>query len=164
MFITVECECGEIFDIDLDEKLYRARGTYDETTMGKMHCPNPDCNKTVYVNANVYAAVALDEDEKNPKVYWDEIELGQQMKYDDYLFEVAFKHVWTLEGEDIVPVATNLLYLRSFGARGNLILEVRESGYMSLFNPSQAKYTTHGPMMWTEEGLKLIKEKEENKK
>ena len=164
MFITVQCECGEIFDIDLDERLYRARGTYDESYMGKEHCPHPDCNKTVYVNANIYAAVALDENENNPKVCWEDIELGQQMKHDGYLFEVALKHVWTLESEGVVPITTNLLYLRSFGARGNLILEVRKSGFMSLFNPSQIKYSTTGPHMWTEEGLRSIKEKEERNK
>ena len=161
MLVTVECECGEQFDIDVEYRVYKAGGAYEESFMGKKHCPNPDCDKTVHIEANVYACVELDEDEVNPRVDWDEVKVGDTMKYDGYCFEVAHKCVWKSQDEGLAESSANLLYLRSFGCRENLILEVRKSGFMSLFENLGIKYTTKGPLMWTEEELKLLMEKED---
>ena len=128
--VKVECECGEQFDIEITDKVYRSRGHYGESKMGKRHCTNPDCDKTVHVNANVYSCVELDEDEKNPRIDWEEIEVGDTISYKEHSYEVALKATRILRDKGLTETEINLVYLRSKLSEINLILEVRESGFL----------------------------------
>jgi len=99
--------------------------------MGQQHCPNPDCDKTVHVNANVYSCVELDEEEKNPNIDWEEVKVGDIISYKESSYEVALKVTRKLRDKELTETEINLLYLRSRWDSINLILEVRESGFLS---------------------------------
>ena len=158
MKVTVECECGEQFEIEISNELYRSRGHYGESKMGKRHCTNPDCDKTVHVNANVYSCVELDEDENNPNIDWEEIEVGDVISYKGYSYEVVLKVTRKLKGKGLftdekIDEKINLLYLRSNELRNNLILEVRESGFLSSIPIGSLKYSA-----LTEEEIDFLRE------
>lgn len=140
--ITVQCECGEQFEIEIIDKVYRSIGHYRESKMGEKHCTNPDCDKTVHVDANVYSCVELDEDENNPNIDWEEIGVGDDISYKGYSYEVALKVTRKLRDKELTETDINLLYMRSRGDGINLILEVRESGFLSLPPDGALKHAT----------------------
>ena len=154
MIMSVECECGEVFEMEVSDETYRSVGHYRDSLMGTMHCPNPDCDKTIYAQANVYSVVEPDEDEQNPNIDWEDVEEGDCITYGGYPFEIALKHVWKLKCEDDTERLANLLFLRSTVLRENLIVEVRESGFLINFKePGVTKEICR----WKEEGIELIK-------
>ena len=157
MIISVECECGEVFEMEVSDETYRSVGHYRDSLMGKLHCPNPDCDKTIYAQANVYSVVEPDEDEQNPNIDWEDVEEGDRITYTGNPFEVALKHVWKSKGEDDREQLANLLFLRSAILEKNLILEVRESGFMSVFKEPGIEESAEEKHMWSEEDIESIK-------
>ena len=157
MIMSVECECGEVFEMEVSDETYRSVGHYRDSLMGTMHCPNPDCDKTIYAQACVYSVVEPDENEQNPNIDWEDIEEGDCITYGGYPFEVALKHIRKIRSEDDTERSANLLFLRSVVLRNNLILEVRESSFMSVFKEPGIEESTEEKHMWTEEDIKLIK-------
>ena len=160
MEIAVQCECGQKFNLPIDDKLYKQKN-YTESFMGKGRCPNQDCNLTVYVNADVHCGIGPDEDLINPKVEWTWIEEGQEIYFNNDLFRVAYKYMWSIQNTEMKDIFTRLLYLHSLAYRGNIIVEVRESGFMTLFNPTKFKKIEKGTDMWTNVELMTIKKKHE---
>jgi len=160
MQIMVQCECGQKFGMLIEDKTYMSKD-YTESFMGSKRCPSPDCNKTVFVNADVHSAVATDEELINPKIDWDFIEEGDEISFNGNLFTVAYKYMWSVQNTQMEDVFTRLLYLRALVYGGNIIVEVRKSGFLSLFIPSDFKETVSGTNMWTEEELPNIKKKHE---
>ena len=140
--IKVECECGEEFEIEVDDRRYRSKGEYDESKMGKKHCPNPDCDKTVHINANVYSCVELDEELNNPNIDWEEIKVGDAVHFKEKDYDVALKVTRKLRDKELTETEINLLYLRSRWDDINLILEVRESGFLSSLHNDVLKHVT----------------------
>ena len=157
MIMSVECECGKVFEMEVSDETYRSVGHYRDSLMGIMHCPNPDCDKTIYAQANVYSVVEPDEDEQNPNIDWEDVEEGCHITYGGHPFEVALKHLWRLKSEGGTKRLANLLFLRSAVLRSNLILEVRESGFMSVFKEPGTEESAEDKHMWTEEDIELIK-------
>ena len=160
MEIAVQCECGQKFGVSIDDKLYKQKN-YTGSFMGKGRCTNPDCNLTVYVNAEVNCGTGPDEDLINPKIDWECIKEGEEIYFENNLYRVAYKYMWSVQNTKLEDVPTRILYLHSFAYRGNIIVEVRESGFMTLFNPSKFKTIEKGTDMWTNVELIAIKKRHE---
>ena len=132
MKIKVQCECGNQFDVEIDNTLYVSGREYNEVKMGKQHCTDPDCDKTVHINASVYSCVEPDEKINNPRIDWEEIKVGDTISYKGGSYEVVLKAARNLKNKELTGEKINLLYLRSELHKNNLVLEVRKSGFLSL--------------------------------
>ena len=63
MTILVECNCGEKFAIDTDDKRHKPNDESSSVFVGSMKCPNPNCELTIYIDAIIMA----DIDEVEPQ-------------------------------------------------------------------------------------------------
>lgn len=160
MEIAVQCECGQKFGLPIDDKLYKQKN-YTESFMGKGRCPNQDCNLTVYANAEVHCGIGPDEDSINPKVEWSWIEEGQKIHFNNHLYTVAYKDMGSVQNAEMREIFTRILYLHSHMYGKNIIVEVRKSGFLSLFDPTNSKNTEEEIDMWTSVELIDLKKKKE---
>lgn len=166
--MRVQCECGTEFEIEIEDKMYRSVGHYTESCMGKKHCPNPDCNKTVHVNANVYSCLELDEDINNPRIDWEDVKIGDTIPFKGNSYDIALKVTRKIKNKKLIeqeidsnhpkfgePIDNkiNILYLRSNGTKNNLMIVVRESGFLSIPPVTSLEYAT-----MTDEEIEFLKE------
>ena len=169
MTISVECECGEKFEVSTDFKRYKPNDESASVFVGSRKCPNPICNRTIYIDAIIMSQIDDDspiittETEdlgRSDLIDWYKVETGDSFYHGGLPFEVAYKMIRD-EG------SKKILVLRSLCHGENVIAEVDNCGAVSFvpwIPPEDNTFcninnpcTISGFETWTEEGLELMK-------
>ncbi|MCK5013343.1 MAG: hypothetical protein KAS66_05960, partial [Candidatus Omnitrophica bacterium] len=57
MTILVECECGEKFEVSTNRNRHKSNNESASVFVGSRKCPNPQCNRTVYIDAIIMTEI-----------------------------------------------------------------------------------------------------------
>ena len=168
MTILVECECGEKFEVSTNLERHKSNNESASVFVGSRKCPNPICNRTIYIDAII--STEIDDDSpiitaqtedvgRSDLIDWDIVKDGDSLYHGGLPFEVAHKFI---RGED----SKRILALRSLCHGENVIAEVDNIGHISFvpwkppedntsFNVNNP-CTNDGFETWTEEGHELM--------
>ena len=152
MTVLVECNCGQKFNIDTD---YNRHKTNDESTtehIGSGKCPNPQCNRTIHIDAIFYTQV--DDEEIPGTVNWDDIRRVDDVYFCGISYSIIFKGIIR---------SKKILYLSSFQKCDHIVVEVDEKSELKQLCSEPDKIIPFGSDLISQEKCKnkwfnLIKE------
>ena len=168
MTVLVECECGEKFEVSTNLKRHKSNNESASVFVGSKKCPNPQCNRTIYIDAII--STEIDDDSpiittkseelgRSDLIDWHKVKGGDSLYHGGLPFEVAHKFI---RGE----ASKKILVLRSLCHEENVIAEVDDCGAISFvpwmppedntFSNINNPCTSSGFETWTEEGLELM--------
>ena len=154
MAMTVTCECGREVDVDFTSENIKLQKKLTNGLIGEQKCPNPDCDKKIFVNAT-FATRCINADAFiNSKVDWYEVKSGTVVYVDKCPYTIALKSIRKIRTPDNVEMSMHLLYLRSRNGYYNVVGEVLKSGAIALVCGREEPFTPSGYESWTEEKLR----------
>jgi len=152
MTILIECKCGMKVEMDFTKTIINRPHEGCDILIGEQKCPHPDCDRTIYVNANITAAHTGKENWVDTKVNWDEAKIGDIIYHDRCPYEIALKSIRYLSPQ----FSTRVLYLRSKSGDWNLVSEVTEDGIILILAGDENPLTPEGYETWEEERVRAI--------
>ena len=158
MTIIAECECGRKVEIDFDKTFINMPHSGYDILIGEQKCSNPDCDRTILVNANITVVHTEGKDYTNSKVNWGETKIGDVVYVDKCPYEVALKAIRRMTTGNFPEVLTlaYVLYLRSKTGDYKVVGEVVKNGSILLMYGKESSLTPAGYEAWTEEELLVI--------
>ena len=154
MPMTVTCECGREVDVDFTTENIKLQKKLTNGLIGEQKCPNPDCDKKIFVNAtfatrcfDAYAFI-------NSKVDWNEVKSGAVVYVDKCPYTIALKSIRKIKTPENLEISMHLLYLRSRSGEYNVVGEVLKSGAIALVYGREEPLTPAGYESWSEEKLR----------
>ncbi|MCK5014421.1 MAG: hypothetical protein KAS66_11435 [Candidatus Omnitrophica bacterium] len=135
------------------------------TPIAGKKCPNPQCDKTVYVEMNVSLGMTNSQFIQNTEVEWYKNKIGDKIYYRNFIYEIAFKEVRTSNDSSINKVPTLVLYLRSLSRfdniapYNNIVCKVKKDNSLSLIDSKTMKNEPPWYETWTEDQLRKIMDK-----
>ena len=152
MSITVECECGMKVEMDFTKTFINRPHSGCDILIGEQKCPHPDCDRTIFINANVLAAHTGKKNWFDTKLEWDEAHIGDIIYHNRCPYEIALKSI-----RYVFPThPTRVLYLRSKSGDYNLVGEVREDFTVSILRGDEEPLSPGGYETWEEEKVRNI--------
>lgn len=156
MPMTVTCECGTEVDVDFTTENIKLQKRLTNGLIGEQKCPNPDCDKKVFVNAT-FATRCINADAFiNSKVDWEKVRTGTVVYVDRCAYTIALKTIRKIRTISNVEMSIYLLYLRSRSGKNNVLGEVLKSGSIALVYEKEEPLTPSGYQSWTEDELRKI--------
>lgn len=155
MTIMVECKCGRKVEIDFSKTFINMPHSGYDILIGEQKCPNPDCDRTIFINANITVAHTGEENWINSKVNWKEAKIGDIIYVDRCPYEIALKSIRRAIAEEYAGFRTHLIYLRSKSGDYNVIGEVKKDGSIFLHYGKDST-TPAGYETWSEEDILKI--------
>ena len=150
MTIIVKCECGTKVEMDLTKTFINRPHAGCDILIGEQKCPHPDCDRTIFINANVIAAHTGEKNWFDTKLDWDEAYIGEIIYHDRCPYEIALKSI-----RYVFPThPTRVLYLRSKSGDYNLVGEVREDFTVSILRGDEEPLSPEGYETWEEEKVR----------
>lgn len=120
--MIVKCECGQEFNLEMPRLFYAPE--HKNPTAGQK-CPNPQCNKAIYVEVNVNARKANTQHIQDNKINWHNSKVGDILYFTGFPYEIAFKEVRRIRDNVIANAPIPILYLRSLSGMDNMVVEVK---------------------------------------
>ena len=152
MTILVECNCGQKFSIETDYKRHKTNDESATEHIGSGKCPNPQCDRTVHVDAIFYTQD--NEPEVTGTINWDEIRNVDDIYFSGIYYSIIFKGIIR---------SKKILYLSSFQASDRIVVEVNDEGELKQLCSEPDKIIPFGAEPTSQEDCKrkwfgLIKE------
>ena len=152
MAIIVECECGMKVEMDFTKTfINRPHSGYD-ILIGEQKCPHPDCDRTIFINANVTVAHTGEKNWFDTKLDWDEAYIGEIIYHDKCPYEIALKSIRYISP----TVSKRILYLRSKSGDYNCVAEVTEDFNVFILRGNKEPLSHAGYETWEEEKVRSI--------
>lgn len=155
--MLVQCKCGQEVDVEIPRLVYAPdeRKSYPTPIAGRK-CPNPQCNKTIYIQTGVTITMADSQRIQDTKVNWYKSKIGDFIYFTGFTYEVAFKEI---RNNVISSQPITVLYLRSLCGMDNMVVEAKMNKspilmHINVSEPDLPWYET-----WTEDQLRKIMDK-----
>ncbi|MCK5013345.1 MAG: hypothetical protein KAS66_05970 [Candidatus Omnitrophica bacterium] len=155
--MLVQCECGQEVDVKIPRLVY-APPEHETipTPMAGKKCPNPQCNKTIYIQSDVTITMANSQYIQDTNINWHKSRVRDILYFRGYPYEIAFKEVRTVRKNVIPNKPILILYLRSISGKDNLVTDVREDNSLGIMEVDERESGTAWHETWTEDQLRKI--------
>ena len=134
MTILIQCKCGKKFDVSTDDKRHKPNDEGLSVFVGSRKCPNPSCNRTIYIDAIIMTEI--NEPEILGSINWNEVEENDIVLINSLQYKIIFKKIQTIEIKDekrvLVFEPEKILYLRPLLPGENIAVKVHKRGAVTL--------------------------------
>ena len=155
----MKCDCGASIDVDPTDYTFKLPEGQIENVLAEIECPNPECDRTLFVTVKLALDCFTKDDYKNTKVDWKTIGYGRTVFFSSNPYEVFLKGKRTFHSGLKDGTSINVLYLKSKSDNFNynLVVEVMDDGGMMALYGNEKPLTPAGFESWTEESMRTVK-------
>ena len=152
-------DCGASIDVDPTDYTFKLPEDQIENVLAEIECPNPECNRTLFVTVKLAFDCFTKDDYKNTKVNWKTIVCGRTVFLSSRPYLVFLKVKRSFHSGLKKGTSINVLYLKSKSENFNynLVVEVMDNGDMMALYGNEKPLTPAGFESWTEESMKTLK-------
>lgn len=152
MTIMVECKCGRRVEMDFTKTFINMPHSGYDILIGEQKCPNPDCDRTIYVNGNITVAHTGEKNWLDSKVDWEEAKIGDIVYLNRCPYEIALKSIRNISS----ITSINVIHLRSKSGDYNLVGAVTDNGTVFMISGRDKTVSPAGYETWEEKKINGI--------